>query len=728
MSGTTSGGTLGLRCALFGRRCCLMLSLCIVGFAGCQSGQYVSLRKIPQNPLEGPLQLLSRKGPQPTARTVQLLRRYDLENDLKENGANLLVKLQKLIQEEPTPDKVYAFAELAYINGKRAETLGRDETALDYYGGSVTHAYLYLFDDRFDIVRNAYDPQFRSACDLYNVALESTMRITHKHGGLQPGKVQTLKIGEEEFEVEVAVRGSWPAEDIDHLEFVSDYEVQGLTNHYHTFGLGVPLIAVREPSSDDAPNEQFYPPGVSFPVTAFLRVCSAEKRVDEQGNKHRRCVLELYDPLAASEITVAGRQVPLETDLSTPIAYLLNQPEFREQDLATAGFLNPGQAEEAKGLYLLEPYDPRKVPVLMVHGLWSSPMTWMEMFNDLRALPEIRDNYQFWFYLYPTGQPFWISATAMRSDIQAAREILDPERQALALDQAVLVGHSMGGLVSRWQTVDSGDDFWGLVSNRSPDELQGRRQDREGLKNLLFFEPNPGIRRVVTMGTPHRGSDFANDYTRWLSRKLIALPDMLVRAKQRIVRDNPGFFRETEMFAINTSIDSLAPDSPVLPALLNAQAASWTKYHNVVGVVSQDGWLSRFAGEGDGVVAYSSAHLDNVESEITVEADHVNIHRHPRAVLEMRRILLEHVDQIRHEYLTGTDPRGTALPAAYHSPQDDELPADRVGRLDEQAPSGGTSPSGATSPLRLVPGDGDIPPTPGAEAPDSWRGRNAPGT
>lgn len=666
MSGTTLGGSLALRYPFVARRCCLLLSLSLAVFAGCQSTEYVSLRKIPVNPLEGPLQLLSRKGPQPTPRTVQLLRRYDLEKDLKENGADLLVKLQKLILEEPSPDKVYAFAELAYINGKRAENMGSDDTALDYYGGSVTHAYLYLFDDRFDIVRNPYDPEFRRACDLYNVALESAMRITHKHGGLQPGKVQTLKIGDEELEVEVAVRGAWPAEDIDRLEFVSDYEVRGLTNHYHTFGLGVPLIAVREPSEGDAPHEQFYPPGVSFPVTAFLRVCASEKLVDERGNPHRSCVLELYDPLAAAEITVAGRRVPLETDLSTPIAYLLNQPEFREQDLATAGLLNPGQAEEAKGLYLLEPFDPRKVPVLMVHGLWSSPMTWMEMFNDLRALPEIRDNYQFWFYLYPTGQPFWISATAMREDMKAAREILDPDHRALALDQAVLVGHSMGGLVSRWQTVDSGDDFWHLVSDRSPDELQGRRQDREALTNLLFFEPNPSIRRVVTMGTPHRGSDFANDYTRWLSRKLIALPDMLVRTKQRIVRDNPGFFRETEMFAINTSIDSLSPESPVLPTLLSARRAPWTKYHNVVGVVSDDGWLARFAGEGDGVVAYSSAHLDDVESEITVPADHVNVHRHPRAVLEMRRILLEHVDQIRHEYLTGTDPRGQALPASYH--------------------------------------------------------------
>ena len=66
---------------------------------------------------------------------------------------------------------------------------------------------------------------------------------------------------------------------------------------------------------------------------------------------------------------------------------------------------------------MVEPYDPNKIPVLMVHGLWSSPMTWMEMFNDLLAYPDIRSNYQFWFYLYPTGEPFWYSANQLRSDL-----------------------------------------------------------------------------------------------------------------------------------------------------------------------------------------------------------------------------------------------------------------------------------------------------------------------
>ena len=97
-------------------------------------------------------------------------------------------------------------------------------------------------------------------------------------------------------------------------------------------------------------------------------------------------------------------------ELGPPLAFFLNDPLLKTEALATFALLNADFGEQFRGVYMLEPYDPEKIPVLMVHGLWSSPVTWMEMFNDLRSKPEIRNNYQFWFYLYPTGQPFWISA------------------------------------------------------------------------------------------------------------------------------------------------------------------------------------------------------------------------------------------------------------------------------------------------------------------------------
>ena len=46
-------------------------------------------------------------------------------------------------------------------------------------------------------------------------------------------------------------------------------------------------------------------------------------------------MLELYDPLTNDETLVAGRAVPLESDLTTPLAYFLSRPEMN-LDTSTA--------------------------------------------------------------------------------------------------------------------------------------------------------------------------------------------------------------------------------------------------------------------------------------------------------------------------------------------------------------------------------------------------------
>jgi len=299
------------------------------------------------------------------------------------------------------------------------------------------------------------------------------------------------------------------------------------------------------------------------------------------------------------------------------------------------------------GLYMVQPYEAGKIPVVLVHGLWSSPMTWMEMFNDLLAYPEIRSNYQFWFYLYPSGQPFWKSADQMRSDLAEARQTLDPGNANPAFDQMVLVGHSMGGLVSIMQTLASGDDFWSILSDRPFEELRADPEVRAEIAQTVFFEPSAAVREVITIGTPHRGSTFANEYTRFLARKLIRLPSRMLWVTQHAMLENPGFFRDTELLTISTSVDSLAPNSPIFPAMLSAKRAPWVSYHNIVGVVPEDSFWRRFSDTGDGVVDFESAHREDFQSELVVDADHMTVHAHPRTILEVRRILLEHLSEVR---------------------------------------------------------------------------------
>jgi pimeloyl-ACP methyl ester carboxylesterase len=362
------------------------------------------------------------------------------------------------------------------------------------------------------------------------------------------------------------------------------------------------------------------------------------------------CSLELHDPLVARVTQVGLRPVPLETDLTTPLAYFLDTPEIsRVSQLATMGLLNPNQLSPRAGLFMVEPYDPNKIPVLLVHGLWSSPLTWMEMFNDLRSFPEIREHYQFWFYLYPTGQPFWVSAAQLRRDLEALQRTLDPQQEAAALRHMVLAGHSMGGLVSRLQVIESRDDFWRIISDRPLDQIEAGPEDRESLAEVVFFSPNPNIRRVITIGTPHRGSHFANSYTRWLGRNLIRLPTMLVSRNERLIRQNPGAFHNTDLLTITTSIDSLSPKSPILPVMQQAQRAAWVHEHNIIGVVSDEGLVGRLAAESDGVVHVDHARLAGAESEMFVTADHMSVHQHPRAILEIRRILLDNLEDYYRE-------------------------------------------------------------------------------
>jgi pimeloyl-ACP methyl ester carboxylesterase len=614
--------------------------------AGCATTRYVEVRTVPRSPLVDRLKLTSYNGPQPTERTMQILRQYDLTRDLKNQDPRVVVnKLQAIANRAPSAEKLYALAELNYLGAKKIEV--RDQgTALDLYGAATANAYLYLFDERFAATRNTYDPEFRGACDVYNGALESAMRIVRGRGGLLPGHTHKIESDTQEWNVTVVIHGGrWLPDDFDRFEFVSDYEIRGLANQFHNYGLGVPLIAIRKNHLPERPDAQFFPPQLSFPVSALLRVLPDPGPAAEGGKTQHHCVLELYDPLVSSEIVLGGRRVPLETDLSTPLAYLLNDP--RLEAAATDGLLHPDRSQQTRGLQMLEPYETGKIPVLMVHGLWSSPLTWMEMFNDLRSNPEIRKHYQFWFYEYPSGEPFWVSAARLRRDLAKVREVLDPRHGDAALDQMVLVGHSMGGLLAKLQTVDSGDDFWRTVSDHPLQELKVPPTDRDQLAQEFYFHPNPSIRRVITIATPHRGSKFANSTAQWLAARLITMPEQIVKGRQDLYRENPGKLRDPSPVEVTTSIQSLAPNDPIFPVMLAAPRPPWVKYHNIVGEVPDQGLVGRLAEGTDGVVSVESAHCEQVDSEIKVEADHLTVHRHPLSVLEVQRILLLHLDELR---------------------------------------------------------------------------------
>lgn len=613
----------------------MLLPAALLLLVGCSNMQQARLRWTPANPLEQVLQLSAWSGAQPSSTTLQVLRRYALEEKARTDPAAAVAPLKEIYGLEPQPLLCYALAELNYVAASRSERADRNK-ALEHYWACVALSYEYLFDTPGGGSSNPFDPHFRRACDLYNGGLEKCLRIAVAMDGFKPGKRLSVMTRGGQVELSVVSRSSqWGPEDFERFEFCNDYEVLGLKNHYRNYGLGVSLIGIRRDGPKDDPRERHYARQLAFPLTAFLRLPPPQQVEAAAGAC--RAELELYDPLELLETEVCNRRIPLECDLTTPLARFLSNRDF--ESLTTQGLLRPEEVMPQAGLYMVQPHQPGKVPVVMVHGFWSNPMTWMEMFNDLRSVPEIRSRYQFWFFMYPTGLPFWKSSHILRRELARVREEFDPQGQDPAFDRMVLVGHSMGGLISRMQTIDGGEPFWNIFTDKPFDELKSRPELKQAIYETVFFRANPSVSRVVSIASPHRGSQFANSLTQFVGRSLITLPSQITEGPAELIRDNPGYFRDpAQVTRVHTAIDSLSTQSPILPVILSAPKPPWVTYHNVVGRVDRNPPET----SSDGVVSFTSAHLDEAVSELIVDVEHRYAPQHPLTILEVQRILREH--------------------------------------------------------------------------------------
>jgi len=293
---------------------------------------------------------------------------------------------------------------------------------------------------------------------------------------------------------------------------------------------------------------------------------------------------------------------------------------------------------EPTGLSLLRPYQRGKTPVVFIHGLWANPWSWSGMIESLEADAAVRDRYQFWTFGYSTGDPLPYSAALLRRNMEDLRRKFDPDGTDAAYDRMVLVGHSMGGLLTKMMVQESGTRLWRLISDRPVDELAGEPDDRDLFRRALIFKPRPEVRRVVFIATPHRGSRVDQGGLERLGSRLIRLPDPLRASHDRLMaRNGPDFFTERFRKRLPTSVDELEWHSPILMRLDELGLAPTIKAHSIIA----DRRDPPRAGGSDGLVPYESAHLDGVASELLVDSGHL-CQDNPAVIREVRRILAEH--------------------------------------------------------------------------------------
>ncbi|MBV8558133.1 MAG: alpha/beta fold hydrolase [Planctomycetaceae bacterium] len=302
----------------------------------------------------------------------------------------------------------------------------------------------------------------------------------------------------------------------------------------------------------------------------------------------------------------------------------------------------PASRFEAAGLSLVRPYARGRIPVVLIHGLGSSPRSWAPMIEGLEADPILRENYQFWTFGYPTGEPVLYSASVLRRALLQARERYDADGSDPAFDRMALIGHSLGGLLAKVMAQDSRSRLWETISARPADRLDGPAEAREILRQAFFFKPLPGVRRIIFIATPHRGSRVDRGIIHTLGTRLIRHVDPVQRTHATILESNgPDFFLNTFREGLPTSVDELTWEHPRLLALCDLGIDPAVNYHSIIA----DSRDPPRDGGTDGVVPYASAHLDGAVSELLVHGGHL-CQAHPLVIRECRRILTEHLVRI----------------------------------------------------------------------------------
>ena len=381
-------------------------------------------------------------------------------------------------------------------------------------------------------------------------------------------------------------------------------------------GIGASIVAVeREPEKN--PRERFAPSRIYNSVSVVAHF------------EGRRCVLEFLDPLDKETVSFQGRAVPLAADFTVPLAVMLQETDPGKHEVWRV--LNPEKYADTAAIERLQPFNPNKTVVLVIHGLKDSQATWTPMINKLRDDPVIRKHYQFWFYSYPTGYPFPYSAAILRQELD------EVEKRFPHLKPMVVIGHSMGGCISRLLLTDSGNQLWMKIFGRLPDEVPLSPKVREYFRQELFFRHRPEVGRVIFIASPLRGSNMATGIIRSLANMLIRESTLSSQASQEMLRLTSIKEEELKPMRRANSVDSLSPKSRFLHAMNEIPMTSGVLYNTIIG----DRGRGDSPNSSDGVVPYWSSHMKGAESEHIVPSNH-SAHQNPQAIAEVLRILKAH--------------------------------------------------------------------------------------
>ena len=418
---------------------------------------------------------------------------------------------------------------------------------------------------------------------------------------------------------------------IDFADAIQLKDIEAITQE----GIGAPMVCNVDKSSERKKDHPFlHLVGISTAATALVEFPT-------QGQAR----ISLCNTRRSDQVVFRGTSRTLATNFTAPL--VTSSARQKTSNIGLKGVLRPAAFFDEMGLYSTEFTDHTKIPVVFTHGLSSRPATWIPPYNALLAQKWFRENYQVYVFYYPTGLPLMYPAAGFREGLEKMHRELKSRGAGRNADRVVLVGHSMGGLMTSFQM----RDFRGTAKKifRSPIRvLPIAPTSRKALSTLLESPPPRFIKRVVFVATPHRGSILANGWLGRLGSMLAKVPKQLLSLQiGEGARSLTTFGRSLVLEADPLDgVARLKVGNPLLTFVIERPPAYGTPYHSIIGDRGKGGGKNRGDDpeSSDGVVPYWSSHLDGAVSEKIVPSDHA-AHAHPDAIEELKRILRLHLQR-----------------------------------------------------------------------------------
>ncbi|KRG65762.1 hypothetical protein ABB26_02660 [Stenotrophomonas humi] len=522
--------------------------------------------------------------------------------------------------------------------------------ALDAWLETARYSYAYLFFSGRTPAQRALEDRLTQVRDYYNYAAEQTASVVFQ-------RTRALAIEGQDFTGPMQVDRWTISTNFEQLPLTSipqqlvsasSVSFAGLRSSYRRDGFGAELVVVMEKAALTAPLEGTIE-APQLPVFSEMPAINATVLLHFSGETLEEVLatrdirLESYSPDNTTTVMLRGQEVPLAANFTAAYGVWLAQSGFASESLRT--LFGRGEGIREPHIYLMQPYDPDRRIIFMLHGLASSPEAWVNLANEIMGDPEMRKHYQVWSVYYPTNAPIALNRYTVSNAFNSTLKHFDPKGDARATHDMVFIGHSMGGVIARLMLSSSGEVLWDDALTRF--NLHGERLKRveTRLGPLLHFTPQPNVERAIFIASPHKGTDAAGNRLGRMIGKLVRLPLTILGkfGDVFLALQNPDEAGDKPKEPrITTSIDNLKASDPFIEKSATLPLAPGLKYHSIIANRKAD---VPTAESDDGLVPYWSSHLDGALSEKVVISGH-SVQETPEAVLEVRRILREDLREV----------------------------------------------------------------------------------